>query len=132
LRASTKAAATRSSGAYRLPAKGVLASGFHELNPTGYRERGIRLIVVPSAPVVAPAAGRVIFAGPYRSYGQIVIIEHGSGWTTLITNLDSVQVAKGGFVVQGSTLGISGSDVPQIGVELRKNGRVMDVAALLG
>lgn len=116
-------------GAYTLPARGVVVSGFHELNATGYRERGIRIAVASGSPVVAPASGKVTFAGRYRSYGQIVIIEHGGGWNTVITNLDAVQVAKGQDVGQGAVLGMAGE---AIGVELRRNGRVMDIAALLG
>ncbi|MFN3620871.1 murein hydrolase activator EnvC family protein [Sphingorhabdus sp.] len=122
---------TSSENAYILPAKGKLVSGFSELTTTGYRERGIRLAVAQSSRVIAPAAGSISFAGRYRSYGQIVIVEHGNGWTTLITNLDSVQVGKGQKVDQGSLLGRAGKDVPEIGVELRKNGRFVDIAALL-
>jgi murein hydrolase activator len=118
--------------AYVLPAKGEVVSGFNELNTTGYRERGIRMTVAPSAPIIAPAGGKVSFAGRYRSYGQIVIIEHGNGWNTLITNLEAVQVSKGQSVIQGAVLGTSGNDAAEIGVELRKNGRVMDIAALIG
>ena len=117
---------------YILPAQGKVVSGFHELNTTGYRERGVRLSVEPEARIVAPAAGKVSFAGRYRSYGQIVIIEHGNGWNTLITNLEAVQVSKGQPVTQGAVLGTSGDNAAEIGVELRKNGRVMDIAALLG
>jgi murein hydrolase activator len=116
---------------YILPARGAILSGFNELNPTGYRERGLRMAVSASSPIVAPASGKVSYAGRYRSYGQIIIIEHGSGWNTLITNLDAVQVAKGARVAQGAVLGASGDDGAEIGIELRKNGRVMDIAALL-
>lgn len=118
--------------AYILPADGNVVSGFHELNTTGYRERGIRMAVAGSTPVVAPAAGKISFAGRYRSYGQIMIIEHGNGWNTLITNLGAVQVSKGASVAQGAVLGTTNDDTSEIGVELRKNGRVMDIAALLG
>ena len=118
--------------AYILPADGNVVSGFHELNTTGYRERGIRMAVAGSTPVVAPAAGKISFAGRYRSYGQIMIIEHGNGWNTLITNLGAVQVSKGASVAQGAVLGTTSDDTSEIGVELRKNGRVMDIAALLG
>lgn len=120
------------SKAYILPARGNVVSGFNELNTTGYRERGIRMAVPAASPVVAPAGGKISFAGRYRSYGQIVIIEHGSGWNTVITNLDAVQVAKGQSVTQGAVLGTAGDEAAEIGVELRKNGRVMDIAALLG
>jgi septal ring factor EnvC (AmiA/AmiB activator) len=118
--------------AYILPVAGRLLTGFGELSNTGYRERGLRLAVTQAARVMAPAAGTVTFAGRYRSYGQIVIIEHGQGWDSLITHLDSVQVIKGQKVDQGSLLGRAGKYAPEIGVELRKNGRFMDIAALLG
>jgi murein hydrolase activator len=118
-------------GAYILPVQGKLVSGFNELNATGYRERGVRLSAAPGARVVAPAAGKVSFAGRYRSYGQIVILEHGKGWNSLITHLGNVRVARGDKVRQGSPLGEAGRETSEIGVELRKNGRVMDIAALL-
>ena len=117
--------------AYKLPAAGKVVTGFNELTGTGYRERGMRLAVAPAARVVAPAAGKVTFAGRYSGYGQIVIIEHGKGWNSLLTNLDSVQVVKGQKIDQGALLGRAGKDAPEIGVELRKNGRVMDIAAIL-
>ena len=117
---------------YRLPVAGKVVTGFSELTATGYRERGLRLAVGPSTRVVAPAGGTVTFAGPYRSYGQIVIIEHGNGWNSLLTYLDSVQVTKGEKVDQGGLLGRAGKGWEDIGVELRKNGRAMDISALLG
>jgi murein hydrolase activator len=116
---------------YTLPAGSKLVFGFNELNATGYRERGVRLALSPSASIRAPAAGKISFAGNYRSYGQIVIIEHGGGWTTLITNLASLSVAEGASVVQGSVLGKARADQPEITMELRRKGRVMDLAALL-
>ncbi|MBL0922904.1 MAG: peptidoglycan DD-metalloendopeptidase family protein [Sphingomonadaceae bacterium] len=118
--------------AYILPVRGDVVSGFNELTSTGYRDRGIRMNAAASSPIVAPAAGRVTYAGRYRSYGQIIIIEHGNGWNTLITNLAAVRVSKGQSVDQGAVLGTSGDEEREIGVELRKNGRVMDIAALLG
>ena len=118
--------------AYILPARGKLLSGFNELNATGYRERGVRIALANDLRVVAPAAGTVSFAGRYRSYGRIVIIEHGNGWNSLITHLGSTQVKKGQAVSQGFVLGSATSDAPEIGVELRTNGRVMDIATILG
>jgi murein hydrolase activator len=132
LRQNAEARRAEGRSAYILPARGNVASGFNELNSTGYRERGIRLSVPKSSSIVAPAGGTVSYAGRYRSYGQIVIIEHGNGWSTLITNLAAVKVSKGQSVGQGAALGTSGDETKEIGVELRKNGRVMDIAALLG
>ena len=118
-------------GAYILPVAGKVVAGFSELTATGYRERGLNLAVPQAARIIAPAGGTVSFAGKYRSYGKIVIIEHGKGWNSLITNLDSVQVTKGQKIDQGALLGRVGKDVAEIGIELRKNGRVMDIAAII-
>ncbi len=116
---------------YLVPGRGEVVFGFNELNSTGYRERGLRLSLPPSSPVAAPAAGRVTYAGRYRSFGQIIIIEHGGGWTTLVTNLAALNVAKGANVAQGMILGQTREDQPEITLELRRNGRVMDIAALV-
>jgi murein hydrolase activator len=117
-------------GAYRIPEGGQLLFGFSELNNTGYRERGIKLRLPAASNITAPASGRVSFAGPYRSYGQIVIIEHGGGWSSLITNIGSLSVAKGAQVSQGAVLGSVTPDNPDITIELRRHGRTMDIAAL--
>lgn len=131
LRVETRSSRPSTGRAYLIPERSSLVLGFSELNATGYRERGLRLSLPPSSPVAAPAAGRVIYAGSYRSFGQIVIIEHGSGWTTLITNLASLSVEKGAAVAQGAVLGQTRADQPEITIELRRNGRMMDIAALV-
>ena len=73
----------------------------------------------PGAQVVAPAAGRVVFAGPYRGYGRIVIIEHAGGWTSLVTGLARTDVLVGETLVAGAPLGIAAQTDPQVTVELR-------------
>jgi septal ring factor EnvC (AmiA/AmiB activator) len=121
----------RESAAYILPAQGRIVSGFGELNPTGYRERGIRLAVAPAARIVAPAGGKVTFAGRYRSFGNIMIIDHGGGWTTLVTNIEELGVAAGANVSQGALIGRAGADAPEIMIELRRYGRTIDLLALI-
>lgn len=118
--------------AYQLPVSGRILSGFGELNPTGYRERGIRLAVEPGARIVAPASGRISFAGRYRSFGNIVIIEHGEGWATLVAGLERLGVEAGSRIDQGAVLGSVTESDAEIMVELRRHGRLIDIAALLG
>lgn len=121
----------RNNGAYLLPESSELIFGYNELNRTGYRERGLQLVVDAGADIAAPAAGTIAFAGIYRSYGQIVIIEHGGGWTTLIANLADVSVDEGNKVDQGDVIGQAADENPRITFELRRKGRVMDIAAML-
>ena len=118
--------------AYRLPVVGDIVTGLGEISDSGYRSRGLTMAVSPSAQIVAPAAGRVAFAGRYRGYGEIVIIEHDAGWTTLITDMSQLSVGVGDKLVQGAPIGRSGEGEPTVTVELRRHGRPIDIAALVG
>jgi septal ring factor EnvC (AmiA/AmiB activator) len=117
---------------YRLPVIGQLVTGMGEVNDSGVRSRGLTLVTQPGAQAIAPTAGRVAFAGPYRDYGQILIIDHGQGWTTLITGLHRVTAQVGDSVRQGDPVGITGADRPNVTVELRRNGRPVDIVPLVG
>ena len=105
---------------FRLPVAGIRAP-----NP-GAPERGIALLPRPGSVVVAPARGRIAFAGPFRGYGAIVIVEHPGGWTSLLTGLGSVQVSVGQNVIAGSPVGLAPGREPRIGLELRRNGERMN------
>ena len=118
--------------AYRLPVVGDIVTGLGELSDSGYRSRGLTISVEPDAQIVAPAAGRIAFSGRYRGYGNILIIEHDSAWTSLITNMAKTSAKVGDMVVQGAPVGRSGKDDPNVTIELRRNGRPIDIAALLG
>ncbi|ODT90678.1 MAG: metalloendopeptidase [Sphingobium sp. SCN 64-10] len=117
--------------AYRLPAVGEVVTGFGEVSESGVRARGLTIATAPAATVVAPANGRVAFAGPFRGYGRIVIIEHGGGWTSLIANMDRITAQVGDEVRQGDPLGAAGRRQPRLIVELRRQERPIDIAALL-
>ncbi|WP_234041531.1 murein hydrolase activator EnvC family protein [Erythrobacter aureus] len=67
-------------------------------------------------------AGRVGFAGPYRGFGRIVIIEHANGWTTLVTGLEILDVAVGQNVTAGSPLGLAPTQRGEVTLELRHGG----------
>lgn len=124
-------AAAGASPTYRLPVVGDVVTGFGELADSGVRSRGLTIATEPGATVVAPADGRIAFAGPFRDFGQIVIIDHGSGWTTLLARLRRLTVTVGEPVRQGDPLGMAGQDKPQIVLELRRQDRPIDIAALI-
>ncbi len=125
--------ATAGAPAYVLPAAGRLASGLGEVGESGVRSRGLTLAVAPRAVVVAPAAGRVVFARRFRGYGQVVIVDHGDGWTSALTGLATVTVRPGQPVAQGAAIGRAapGEDA-RITVELRRRGVAVDLTQLLG
>lgn len=120
--AATESAAN-APASYILPAAGRVVTGFGEVRPGRTASRGISLAVRGGAQAVAPAAGRVVFAGPYQGYGLIVIVEHPGGWTSLVTGLATLDTRVGGSVVAGSPIGSAGPGRPVVTLELRRNGQ---------
>jgi septal ring factor EnvC (AmiA/AmiB activator) len=118
--------------AYRLPVVGRIVAGLGEVNDSGVRSRGVTIAAQPGGQVVAPAPGRVSFAGDYRGYGKIVIVDHGGGWTSLLTGMIGLSVAVGDTLDAGAPVGRAGSDDSRITVELRRGGRPVDIVAMIG
>jgi septal ring factor EnvC (AmiA/AmiB activator) len=129
------AAATPSPAAglagFALPVDGRLVAGFGAVSPGKAASRGIAIAPLGGAQAVAPAAGRVAYAGPYRGYGNIVIIEHPGGWTSLVTGLAQLDVRVGRELVGGAPLGTAGPGRPVIGLELRRGGEPVNPLDLL-
>ncbi len=121
-----------SAPAYRLPVQGRVIAGLGSVDDgSGVRSRGVTLATRSGAQLVAPASGRVAFAGPYRGFGQIIILEHGNGWTSLITGMASVSQQVGRRLAQGAPIGVAGAERPSITVELRKGGTPVDLLAVI-
>ncbi|GGB25145.1 hypothetical protein GCM10011380_13410 [Sphingomonas metalli] len=118
---------------YRLPVEGQLVTGFGEISDAGVRSRGLTFAVAPEAEVVAPADGTVRYAGHFRGYGRIVIIDHGGGWTSLVTGMGPLSAVLGQTVRAGDALGRAATvEEPRVTVELRRRGEPIDAAALIG
>lgn len=101
---------------YILPVDGKLVGGFGDPG-----SRGIAIAPRAGAQVVAPGGGRVVFAGPYRGYGKIVIIEHAGGWTSLVTGLFQLDARVGQVLIAGAPLGRAGPGRPVLTLELRRD-----------
>ncbi|HYD24637.1 MAG TPA: peptidoglycan DD-metalloendopeptidase family protein [Croceibacterium sp.] len=123
--------ATAPPAPYLLPVAGRTVAGFGT-GEGATESRGLTLAPRPGAQVVAPAAGRVAFAGPYRGYGRIVIIEHPGGWTSLVTGLARTDVAVGEELVAGGPLGIAAQASPEVTLELRREGEPVNPLRFVG
>jgi septal ring factor EnvC (AmiA/AmiB activator) len=121
----------RRNATYILPVEGRLLSGMGEISDAGIHARGLTFAPASGAEVVAPAKGRVVYAGRFRGYGEIVIIDHGQGWTSAITNLGVRSVKAGDIVAMGATLGRAATADPRVTLELRRHGRPFPIAPML-
>ncbi|WP_162875498.1 murein hydrolase activator EnvC family protein [Sphingomonas crusticola] len=125
------APAARREAAYRLPAPGTVVVGMGERSAIGVRAPGLTIATAPGAGVAAPARAHVAYAGPFRGYGDIVILDHGHGWTTLLAGLELVTAGGGELVEGGAPLGHMAKSAPRLTIELRHNGRPVDVTAMV-
>ena len=88
------------------------------------RARGITIKGRSGAQVVAPFDGIIAFAGPFRGYGQLLIIEHSEGYHTLLAGLGRIDGAVGQLVLAGEPVGVmENADTTSLYVELRRDGQ---------
>jgi murein DD-endopeptidase MepM/ murein hydrolase activator NlpD len=96
-----------------LPVRGYVISGFGaRIDPfTGAPDfhTGVDVFAPYGTPVVATAAGQVVFAGPQGTYGQLIIIDHGFGIFTYYGHLSKVLIRKGDRVQRWQVIGLVGS-----------------------
>jgi len=92
-----------------LPARGKILLGFGDSAEGGAPQRGLTIETRPGAAVVAPFDGRIVFAGPFRGYGRILIIEHGGAYHTLLAGLGRIDVSVGQVVAMGEPIATANS-----------------------
>src|SRR4051794_40001334 len=114
--------------AYQLPAAAPVTDGLASVNASGVRSRGLTLATTRGANVTVPADGVVKFAGPFRDYDGILIIDHGSGWISLIVNVSS-ELHVGDRVRLGDS---AGRALGPLLVALSRNGRRISPALIAG
>jgi septal ring factor EnvC (AmiA/AmiB activator) len=121
-------AEARSPFAYALPVDAPVVEGLGAINDNGVRSRGIAFATARGAEITAPAEGIVRFSGPFRDYDGVLILDHGSGWMSLIVNISSALKA-GDRVRLGDPLGRA---LGPIRLELSHNGRRFSPALIAG
>ncbi len=119
-------------GHIRLPAAGTVAVRYGERDRYGQPSRGLHIEARGGTPVVTPFDGDVIFAGPFRGYGQLLIVEHANGYHSLISGLGIIDTAVGRSVATGEPVGAAAGATEEavtLYFELRRNGKPVDPGA---
>ena len=113
-------------GWFGLPARGRLVRVFGQNDELGQPSKGVRIRTLEAAQVVTPSAGEVVFAGPFRGLGHLLIIELNRQYHVLLAGMARIDVAVGDRVMAGEpvgTMAVGGGAKPALYVELRRNGR---------
>lgn len=114
------------------PVKGNIIKKYGEMTEAGSSSKGIIIRTRSNAQVISPYDGTVLFAGPFRGYGQLVIIEHGDGYHTLLAGIGRLDTSVGQSLLAGEPVGIMVAETnPTLYIELRKNGQPINPAGWL-
>jgi septal ring factor EnvC (AmiA/AmiB activator) len=128
-------------GSMDWPAQGKVISKFGREEVPGLKtwivREGIRIATGPAAPVGAALDGKVIYSGPFRTYGNVVIVDHEKGFFTIYGLLSRIDAVKGQEVAAGEQLGLAGDDTQAVSsgrkssgsavyFEIRKGDRAID------
>ena len=123
------------------PVNGVEIRKFGAIDELGEPSPSIAIATRINARVISPADGWVVYSGPFRSYGQLIILNVGSNYHIVLSGMEKVEVGLGQFVLVGEPIGIMGSrriasastiDVeltrPVLAIEFRKKGEPINPA----
>lgn len=124
-------------GQLALPSAGKKIRTFGMRDETGGKSEGILVETRNDAQIVSPSDGWVIYAGQFRSYGQLLIINVGGGYHILLAGMDQIYTSVGQFVLAGEPVAIMGKSEPQTAdkapsrspslyIEFRKDARPVD------
>jgi len=125
-------------GLLALPVNGIKIRDFGGSDGAGGAEKGISLASRPGGQVTTPCDGWVVYAGPFRSYGQLLILNAGGGYHVLIAGMERISVNIGQFVLTGEPVATMGTtsqvasilaanaSQPVLYVEFRKDGTPID------
>lgn len=126
-------------GLLPMPVVGALVKNFGTPDGFGGTEKGLLIATQARAVVASPSDGWVAFAGPYRSYGQLLIINGGQGYYIVLAGMERINVELGQFVLAGEPVGTMGDGnvktaaaiaigaaQPILYVEFRKDGAAID------
>ena len=128
-------------GQVELPVAGRVGKRFGEEDDSGGTLQGDMLATHSAAIVTAPVDGSILYAGPFRSYGQLLILNAGDGYHIVLAGMGRISVSPGQSVVAGEPVGLMGDTRlasavtfgdegagPELYVEFRKEGKPVDPA----
>ena len=117
-----------------LPAFGEVVLDFGDRPDGDAPSQGVTLKTRESAQVIAPHDGRIVFVGPFRGYGELLIIEHSEEYHTLLAGFSHIHGEVGQWVRAGEPVGIMGRGAglaPRLYIEVRRNGQPINPLAWL-
>jgi len=105
------------------PVAGKIIRNYGEKDDFGVLSEGVTFLSAAGSPIVAPQTGRVVFSGPFKGYGKIVILQHNGGYHSFLSGFARIDAETGQTIEAGEPLGVlpsKGEGKPELYFEWRK------------
>jgi septal ring factor EnvC (AmiA/AmiB activator) len=115
--------------AWTAPAQGHISHPYGDRSMGDVPAQGATIRTRAGAQVLAPANAEIAYAGEFRSYGQVLILNLDNGYALVLAGMDSLRARTGERVTGGQIVGemsASATPAPELYVEVRRDGRTVD------
>ncbi len=113
-------------GSLNYPVRGKIVEQFNDITSTGLHAKGLTIEAAGGSTVTNPYNGVVLFSGPFKSYGQLLIIDNGDDYLTLLAGMESMNVSEGQEIIAGEPVGRLKSGTGRLYMEIRHKGQAIN------
>lgn len=116
----------KAKGSLSYPVRGKIVEKFNDITSAGLHAKGMTIEARGGSTVTNPYNGSVLFSGPFKSYGQLLIVDNGDDYLTLLAGMENINVSEGQEILAGEPVGQLKAGTGRLYMEIRQNGQAID------
>lgn len=116
----------KAKGSLSYPVRGRIVEKFNDITSAGLHAKGITIETRGGSTVTNPYNGVVLFSGPFKSYGQLLIVDNGDDYLTLLAGMENINVSEGQEILAGEPVGRLKSGTGRLYMEIRQGGQAIN------
>ena len=116
----------KAKGSLPYPVHGKIVEEFNDITSAGLHAKGLSIETKGGSVVINPYHGNVLFSGPFKSYGQLLIVDNGDDYLTLLAGMENINVSEGQNVLAGEPVGRLKSGKGRLYMEIRHKGQAIN------
>lgn len=116
----------KAKGSLSYPVRGRIVEKFNDITSAGLHAKGITIETRGGSTVTNPYNGVVLFSGPFKSYGQLLIVDNGDDYLTLLAGMENINVSEGQEILAGEPVGRLKSGTGRLYMEIRQSGQAIN------
>lgn len=116
----------KAKGSLPYPVHGKIVEEFNDITSAGLHAKGLSIETKGNSVVINPYHGSVLFSGPFKSYGQLLIVDNGDDYLTLLAGMEQINVSEGQNILAGEPVGRLKPEKGRLYMEIRHKGQAIN------